>query len=167
MIQADPSAMMSPILRQLRDYWLALRGERTMPSRADIDPVHIPALLPHIVLVDVIGAPPVFRYRLVGTGVTEIANRDATGCILDESLYGNNTDRMLLAYRETVADGRPKAVREVVQFVQKDWVRIEVLLMPLSADGQNIDMILGAVDMIDASREIRRRAPRQVLDWTL
>ena len=116
-----------------------------MPSRADIDPVHIPALLPHIILVDVIGAPPVFRYRLIGTAITKIANRDATGRILDESLYGANTERVLRTYRETVADKSPKAVREIVQFVDKDWIKTEVILMPLSSDGETIDMIVGAV----------------------
>lgn len=138
-----------------------------MPARADIDPTHIPALLRHLVLVDVMGAPPVFRYRLIGTAVTRIANRDATGRVLDESLYGANTDRVLRTYRETVADKSPKAVREIVQFVDKDWIKIEVLLMPLSSNGGTIDMIIGAVDIVDQDPNPGERDLREALDWTL
>ena len=166
MTEADPSGVTSPILRAFRDHWLALKGERAMPSRADIDPVHIPALLPHIILVDVIGAPPVFRYRLIGTAITKIANRDATGRILDESLYGANTERVLRTYRETVADKSPKAVREIVQFVDKDWIKTEVILMPLSSDGETIDMIVGAVDIVDEDPNLRDLDRREDLDWT-
>lgn len=137
-----------------------------MPSRADIDPVDIPALLPHIILVDVIGAPPVFRYRLIGTAITKIANRDATGRVLDESLYGANTERVLRTYRETVADKSPKAVREIVQFVDKDWIKTEVILMPLSSDGETIDMIIGAVDIVDEDPNLRDLDRREDLDWT-
>lgn len=165
MTEADSSGMTSPILRALRDHWLALKGKRAMPSRADIEPTDIPALLPHIVLVDVFGAPPAFRYRLIGTAVTKIAGRDATGRILDETLYGANTDRVLRTYRETVADRSPKAVREIVQFVDKDWIKTEVLLMPLSGDGRTIDMIIGAVDIVDQDPNPRHRDRRETLDW--
>lgn len=167
MTEADPLGMTSPILRALRDHWLSLKGDRAMPARADIDPTHIPALLRHLVLVDVMGAPPVFRYRLIGTAVTRIANRDATGRVLDESLYGANTDRVLRTYRETVADKSPKAVREIVQFVDKDWIKIEVLLMPLSSNGGTIDMIIGAVDIVDQDPNPGERDLREALDWTL
>ena len=166
MTEADPSGVTSPILRAFRDHWLALKGERAMPSRADIDPVHIPALSPHLILVDVVGAPPRFRYRLIGTAITKIANRDATGRVLDESLYGANTERMLRTYRETVADESPKAVREIVQFVDKDWIKTEVLLMPLSSDGETIDMIVGAVDIVDEAPNPRDLDRREDLDWT-
>ena len=51
---------MSPIiddrLRQTYEYWRGKAGARPLPSRSDIDPVEIPRLLPHIMLVDVIGA---------------------------------------------------------------------------------------------------------------
>ena len=165
MTNTAPSSMTSPVLRRLRDYWLALKGDREMPARQDIDPLDIPSLLPNTFLVDVIGAPPQFRYRLIGTRVTEIANRDATGRFLDEDLYGADTERMLTAYWEMMAARAPAAVREIVQFVRKDWIKVEALLMPLSTDGRDIDMVLGGVDVIDEAPGIKRREQRQPLDW--
>lgn len=163
MTDAVVSWLTSPVLRGLRDYWRDLRGARAMPSRADIDPAHIPSLLPYVFLVDVAGTPPVFRYRLIGTEITKMAGRDATGCLLDEGLYGDNTDRMLLTYRACVADRSPKAVRETVQFVDKDWITVEVLLVPLSPDGGDITMIFGGVDIVDEDARFDR--PREELDW--
>lgn len=43
-----------PYLRALYEYWNALRGDRPMPQRADIDPAAIPKLLPHIMMYNVL-----------------------------------------------------------------------------------------------------------------
>src|SRR5690349_8298694 len=62
-------------LTRLFCYWQAKRGGRAMPARADIDPAEIKALLPYMILVDVIydtEAGLDFVYRLVGTREVEI-----------------------------------------------------------------------------------------------
>jgi hypothetical protein len=71
-------------------YWQGLRRGRLMPARRDIDPLDIGALLPNVVLLDVIHQPatePVqgvsagldLRFRLVGTEVAARSARDYTG----------------------------------------------------------------------------------------
>jgi hypothetical protein len=62
---------------ELYHYWLAQRGPRAMPARSDLNPGDIPALLPHLMLVDKVA--DCFRYRLIGTGVTREVGHDATG----------------------------------------------------------------------------------------
>jgi len=53
--------------RALYDYWLKARARRdALPGRKDIDPTHIPRLLENIWMLDVVGAPPRFRVRLIG-----------------------------------------------------------------------------------------------------
>jgi hypothetical protein len=48
---------------EVSDYWEKVRGGRSMPSRRDIDPLHIPAhLLPLLDLVDVVWQPAL-RFR--------------------------------------------------------------------------------------------------------
>ncbi len=75
----------SPLLRQLYAYWEKKRADKRMPSRRDMDPVEIdPPLLPWIMLLDVEGTPRRFRYRLVGTRLVELLERDLTGRYLDE-----------------------------------------------------------------------------------
>src|SRR6266850_2586126 len=55
-------------VREMYDHWAALRGDRTLPHRDDLDPARITRYLPGIMLVDVLRGPPLdFVYRLVGT----------------------------------------------------------------------------------------------------
>jgi hypothetical protein len=56
-----------------------------MAARADIDPVEIPPLLQHLMLVDVV-ANGRFRYRLIGTGERRGTGAPRHGRYLDEVL---------------------------------------------------------------------------------
>ena len=62
------------------DYWVSLRGDRTMPARTDVEPLHIPPeFLPNLMLIDVLHAPRRYRYRLIGTQVVAASGEDRTG----------------------------------------------------------------------------------------
>src|SRR5436853_6265212 len=99
---------MSPILddrlRQAYEYWRRKAGARPLPSRADIDPVEIPRLLPHIMLVDVMGAA-LYRYRLIGTEIAAAMGVNATGRLFHEMLLDDG-------YRAYVPDLYDTVVRE-------------------------------------------------------
>ena len=56
---------------EIHDYWQRLRSGRPVADRAQIDPVDIKRVLPHLLLLDGGGEPPRFRYRLVGTAIRE------------------------------------------------------------------------------------------------
>ena len=62
------------ILHGLWSYWTARCGARLMPRRADIDPVDIPLLLPHLLLLET-DEQKRFRYRLVGTAIDRKSTR--------------------------------------------------------------------------------------------
>jgi len=155
----------SESLRRLRDYWLGRRGRRRMPARKDIDPLDIPKLLPKLVLTDVLHEPLRLRYRLIGTFVTDLAGRNATGRWLDEALYGERTDDMLWAYRRCVADRAPVAVREQVQFVAKDWLTIEALLLPCGEADDRPDLVLSGVDRVEPPAKSPPNGESYILDW--
>ncbi|MBT6285663.1 MAG: PAS domain-containing protein [Rhodospirillaceae bacterium] len=57
----------SSIVKDCYSYWRGkVIGDR-LPSRSDIDPVDIPKLMPHAVILDVRREPELdFRYRLIG-----------------------------------------------------------------------------------------------------
>src|SRR5439155_17816047 len=74
-----------PKLQQLYDYWSAKRGERKMPSRADIDPLDMTFIIGNVILVDVIAGTPLgFRIRLHGTNLVERVHYELTGKMLDD-----------------------------------------------------------------------------------
>src|SRR5437764_15141316 len=74
-------------LQQLYAYWRDKAGERSLPARADLDPIEIPLLLPHVMLVDVLPSGR-YRYRLIGTENARAHGINATGRHLDEVLPG-------------------------------------------------------------------------------
>ncbi len=137
-------------LRQTLDYWLQLRGPRRMPARKDLNPADIPKLLPKLMLADVgetqNGADvPSIRFRLVGTEVVGRFGYELTGFDLTEIDYGIHTDEIAALYRQAVDCGQP-------QFAQIDFwqsrdrlIRMQQLLLPLSDDGTNVNMILAVV----------------------
>ncbi|NJM91813.1 MAG: PAS domain-containing protein, partial [Rhodospirillaceae bacterium] len=60
-------------------YWAGKRRGSALPARADIDPLEMVALLPGIVLIDVVADARQFVYRLVGTREVAMRGRDPTG----------------------------------------------------------------------------------------
>lgn len=115
-----------------------------MPSRQDIDPAEMVQLLPHLFMVDVETNPWRFRYRLVGTAIVEFTGRDLTGHSLDEGDYGEFTEAALQLFKGVVLQRVPFAVKgRAVWLPGRDWQDIELLCLPLGADENNPDIVLG------------------------
>ncbi|MFC4272292.1 PAS domain-containing protein [Sneathiella chungangensis] len=159
------SPLSSPNLLEIRDYWTALKKDREIPARGDFSPASIARHLPIVSLTDVFYNPLRFRYRLLGTRITELAGRNATGKWLDEELYGEKTDDMLWSFRQCVEVKHPIAVREQVQFVDKSWVIVEVALFPLCDEEGRINVILSALDTASLNTETPPDGTCFILDW--
>lgn len=63
-------------------YWAGRAPCTGWPRRRDIDPLDMPDLLAYLMLVEVHGER--YRYRLVGTQVTDALGMDPTGRFMDE-----------------------------------------------------------------------------------
>ncbi|KLN60463.1 hypothetical protein WH96_12110 [Kiloniella spongiae] len=85
-------------LVELLDYWEALPRVKKLPSRTDIDPQAIPALLPYCELINVHRDPLDFEYRLVGTLIDEISTQSYTGLRVSEILTQNPPSRMTMIF---------------------------------------------------------------------
>ena len=97
-----------PKLQQLFDYWASKRGERKMPSRADIDPLGMGFIIGNLILVDVIaGAPLGFRIRLHGTNLTERVHYELTGKMLDELPQAEFREWTRLSFTKVTNTGEP------------------------------------------------------------
>jgi hypothetical protein len=130
-------------LRQLYAYWLAKRGGRRAPSRGDIDPVELARLLPHVVLLDVERNPHRFRFRLVGTAVAKGFNIDPTGTYFDEIEHApeqRTLNQRLIAVAEW---GPPLCVTLDYTGTDGRHVSYERMVLPLSSDGETVDMLFG------------------------
>jgi hypothetical protein len=123
-------------------YWLGKRGSRSMPTRGDIDPAHIPTLLPYISIVHKIDGE--FRFRLVGSAVARQFGRDLTGDVVG-SHVSNALESIaaLKAIGERVfATAHPVFATGLHETKLRAFHSVSTLLLPLSDDARHVNMII-------------------------
>ena len=141
-------------VRAIYRYWDGKRNGRLMPSRADLDPVDIPKLLPNVWLIDVARDPYRFRFRLLGTAVVEYAGEDNTGMWFDETLPDFDPSVFIDVVEAREASWRRSASR---MRPYKEYRELERVRLPLARDGATVDMILCLTVFFDKEgNEIRK-----------
>ena len=141
-----------PVLLALYHCWGTWRGNRRYPRRQDVDPAGMPGLLENVMLIDVErpaaepgeAARPVFRYRLIGTGVTFSAGYDLTGSSFDAL-----PDPAFRAFCQTLFEhalvlGEPVSADGSRTLAGQRW-SFDSILLPLSEDGRTIGTFLAAL----------------------
>jgi len=128
---------------ELYRYWENRRGGRAMPRRADIDPIEMRDWLSRLALIDVGPEGTRFRYRLVGTALTELRGSDPTGLSVDAAWPADDAETVLASYRQVVAQKAPVFYLPARPFGQDRTSQVGVMLLPLSSDGERVDVILG------------------------
>lgn len=131
-----------PHLRDLYAYWQRKKAGRQMPARADVEPTEIPRLLPWIALVEITENPQRFCFRLAGTQVETFYGGKVSGRWLDELDFSDHNAAIAAQYAEAAQSGEPSVAR--FAFTKQDGRHIEYerVLLPLSSDGRNVDMLL-------------------------
>ena len=120
------------------DYWQSKRQGRSMPSRADLDPVEFPTLLGDVILLDVEQPGPRLRVRLVGTHVVAMFGSDYTGQFLDEIDFGEQREKILADYGHVLEARRPYLTDHMFRNVRGTLFNIERLILPLSYDDDSV-----------------------------
>ena len=131
-----------PELKALYALWNAAKKDRPMPSRRDFTPELLRPWLGNLALIDVIHNPIQFYYRLVGIYIVQNLKCDPTGKTFSDIVADPANDPATQgAYRCLVLT---EPVLEVVQPRGNGHFAFDCarLSLPLSADGQTINMIL-------------------------
>lgn len=132
----------APVLRDLLDYWQGLRRGDAFPGRADIVPSRIKPILPFVMLVDAVGPPRRFRWRLLGTAITQIMDRDSTGQWFDELYPPEVLARMIEIYSLAIERRCPVRYTGTFDLAGKDHITFESLHLPLADEGGDIAMLM-------------------------
>ena len=144
LVGAEGQVLSDGRLQEALHYWRHKTGGKSMPRRADIDPIDIPKLLPDVMLVDVLPSGR-YRYRLIGTGNTEAQGVHVTGRYLDEVLPGPEyKPHVLKLYDECVNTRRP-LYSECLFLAPHDGRperHTKVLFLPLSEDNLKVSQVL-------------------------
>lgn len=135
----DPSKINSHRLRRLFDYWDIKRGSRPFPRRLDVDPIDFSWAWSGLSVIEAI-ADGDFIWRIDATEVSALFNHDMTGRRLSE--YPSATVREIIrnSYKVVIESRAP--LRAVRDFVAENRLRrYEILLLPLSKNGDAVDLI--------------------------
>jgi len=130
-------------LRRLFEYWRAKASARVAPRRCDIDPVlEIPAIVPHVGLVEVLEGGRDFRFRLAGGEMRDMFGRELRGARLSEIRLNDDAAGTLAEYQAVATTCRPGC--RFHDFTQRGGQRIryECLVCPLIDDHGQVHMLL-------------------------
>ncbi|MBL6852836.1 MAG: PAS domain-containing protein [Alphaproteobacteria bacterium] len=127
-------------------YWRMLRGERNLPSRNQLQPRDMRAILRNIVLLRVVDGGRDYEYRIVGDMFRWAYGVDFTGKFLSdvEAAAPEHGSRMRGLYEHVRAAARPVAIQGWVgrEIENARFVYYETVLLPLGEDGETVDHIL-------------------------
>lgn len=139
------SRIRSPALCSLFDYWNKKRGEERFILRSQLEPGEIAPLLPLIFILDVEQEPRRYRIRLMGTEIATRLGGDYTGQYVDELDFGAIKNQVLAGYDHVVDHAEPYLNFSEFTPSGRSRIQAERLALPMSTDGQTIDLILGSV----------------------
>jgi len=136
MIPSPASIADDRVLSALWRYWERKRGSQPMPRRRDIDPVDIPSLLPHLMLVERT-AEGRFRYRLAGTAVVQAYGRELTGHFIDEVIPEPRRAIAQRHYTTVFTAARPIFVRNRYTAPNATDFVVSRVMLPLATEAGN------------------------------
>jgi hypothetical protein len=143
------------VLEDLHSYWQSRRGDRPFPARADIDPVDIPSLLEHLMLVDVLYDPLDLRYRLVGGHIVAHAARNVQGHTVRGLMAEGSPqeqalqEKIMVAGQAVVQMRAPVCLDLTYRSVTSDSrKRLQAVLLPLGPSAAELNMLLGGIHFL-------------------
>lgn len=141
-------------IRLAHDYWLACRGGREMPARADLRPEDMRGFLGSVSLVDVHTDPLDFLYALFGTVVAEEYGFDMTGKSAG-TFRPPEIGALIWSLFEEALRAREPCLHMVGFESASQRREFERLILPLSSDGKHIDKFMSVNEPLKKfSREL-------------
>jgi hypothetical protein len=134
-----------PVLKRIHDYWRSQCGSRALPARQDIDAAEIPTLLPYLFVVDVMEKPRDFRFRVAGTHMRDALGDELTGRHITDAFPPEFGAEVKAIWSQVVDEREPVRGWGDLWVPGREFVKWEGLAMPLSADGESVNILLGGV----------------------
>ncbi len=129
--------------KALLEYWLSKCGERDFPSRAAIEPSEISQILPEIFIVAIVaGKETDYRYKLVGTTVVEFEG-ECTGWLLSELFPDRDEHATIWKHYDACCRGEIHVRNGDLAWRQKQFIDYEIILLPLSGSGEEVEYLIG------------------------
>lgn len=147
-IYKSADALVSARLAAAFEAWKRSAAGRIAPRREEITQALRRDSMPWIWMIDVVDEGRDFRFRIAGDRIVQFMGRRYAGLLLSSHLDGPFFARMRDILLECMRRRAPVAMGPLqAQLGANDGVKLEVIVTPLSEDGENITCLFGALDM--------------------
>ena len=144
-------------LNGIYDVWKQTSGARFAPARAEITPAKLRALLTWTWFVDVLDRGEDFRFRIAGDRVIEYLGARYAGKLLSEQRGPAFFELMHEIFSYSVRYKRPIAHGPLQSsHAQRNHFEAEVLVLPLSDDGETVTGLCGGFEFWPYGTHFRR-----------
>jgi hypothetical protein len=138
--------IVAPRLQRLFNDWDHWRRGREFPCRADFTPFDLKYIMGNLSLLDVTYDPLQFRYRIYASNLAQQIGTEMTNKSIDDIPGGDHARRVRAHFTEVVERRVPMTYMRDKRFTYQGMTHnCEVLVLPLSADGTTIDMLMSGV----------------------
>ncbi len=137
--------LLHPGSRALFRHWETIRGERSVPCRSDLDLRKITDIVPWLCILERNPVRQAYRWRLAGTGIGLLWGHEPTGGEFLEEWREHERPGFGAILDRVVAALQPCIARAQAMSIDGDWVRLEMLGVPIRSSASNQVQILGAI----------------------
>jgi hypothetical protein len=132
-----------PELAALLALWRSSQPQPdALPPRSAFTPLSLKPFLPHIFIVEHELQSGRYRYRLIGTEITAVYQRDSTGRYFDEIYTPEDAAAFIRGYDWVRVNRKPCRFHGTLFFVGRDYMQMDALLLPVTVpEGQNPQFI--------------------------
>lgn len=145
--EINPVSLENETLAFLLRYWNEKRGARAMPSRGDLKVSEMKEHLGWVMIVEVLPDIADFRYRLIGTLVTQYFLADGTGKTVKQ-MYGRDNpaagNGIAAIFRKCARDKVVIRAYGDAGWIGDGFESFDCICLPLSDDGERVNMLLHA-----------------------
>jgi hypothetical protein len=138
-----------PESRSLHAMWDALRGERPVPFRAELDAHRIGAKAPFLAILEYVG-PSNFRIRIAGDRLNKWFGLELRGMSALSLLDTAARNHFQAALNRVAAEPAVAALHGIARGPENLAARFEMVLLPMRSDFGRVDRVLVGLWLLDA-----------------
>ena len=132
-------------IAQVEAYWEALRGDRLMPNRSEIDPRGIENALENAFIIERI-APGIARLRIAGSHLSNLMGMEVRGMPIT-SMFTSSARRRFSDTLEEILETPATCMLHLESDAAAGQAKLEgqMILLPLKSDMGDISRVLGCL----------------------
>ena len=148
------SQILHPGSRQLFRQWEMLRAERACPTREDFEFAPLKAILPDIVVIDRDFLRNSFRFRLAGTRVCALFNKNLTAANVMDGWDGFESDIISRHLLTVINQQQPAVIRMRLTTDRGQVIAAELILLPVQMRESHRMQIIGGLFPFRAAQSL-------------